>query len=316
MARYFVTGASGFLGRELVRQLREQGDAVHALVRDPARAGDLWGARLFTGDIRDMESMRSGMLEVDGLFHVAGWYKLGGQDRREAARVNVEGTRNVLMLMRELHIPKGVYTSTLAVHSDTHGRMVDESHRYAGKHLSEYDRTKAAAHDLALDMIAIGLPLVIVMPGVIYGPGDNSSVGRMLQLYMQKQLPMVPRRAGVCWSYVEDAARGHLLAMEKGRPGESYHICGEPVTFVDALALAEELTGIPAPPSVPSWMLRLVSLVMNLMERVTPVSAEYSAEALRASAGVTYWGDNGKARRELGFEPRPLREGLRSTLLP
>ena len=314
MAKYFVTGASGFLGRELVRQLRERGDVVHALVRNPARAGNLAGARLFVGDITKIESMRPAMLGTDGVFHVAGWYKVGSRDKREAASVNIEGTRNVLSLMRELQIPKGVYTSTLAVHSDTHGHIVDETFRFTGKHLSEYDRTKAVAHEIALSMIAGGLPLVITMPGVIYGPGDPSSIGRMFDLYSKRRLPVIPRRAGVCWSYIEDAGHGHLLAMQQGRIGESYHLSGEPVTYEAALALAEELTGIPAPPCVPPWMLALAASVVSPIEKVIPVPEDFSAETLRISAGVTYWGDNSKARRELGFEPRPLREGLRLTI--
>ena len=313
--KYFVTGATGFLGRELVRQLRAQGHAIHALVRDPARAGELNGVRLFDGDVTEKESMREGMRGVDGVFHVAGWYKIGTRDKRPAVSINIQGTRNTLELMKELAIPKGVYVSTLAVHSDTHGRIVDESYRFTGRHVSEYDRTKAAAHDIALEMIAGGLPLVIAMPGIIYGPGDRSMIGRILQDYLGRDLAMVPRGTGFCWTYMEDASRGLILTMEKGRAGESYHLCGEPVTLVDALDLAEEITGIPTPPSVPAWMLNLASVVMGWIEKIRSVPELYSSETLRVSAGVTYWGDDSKARRELGFAPRPLREGLRSTLL-
>ena len=315
MAKYFVTGATGFVGRELVRQLLAGGHEVHALVRDPARAQGLGEARTFVGDVTDKESLRAGMQAVDGVFHVAGWYKIGTRDQRDGERVNIGGTRNTLEMMRELGIPKGVYTSTLAVHSDTHGRIVDESYKFTGKHLSEYDRTKAAAHDIALEMIAAGLPLVIVMPGLIYGPGDTGPSGEMLDQYMHRQLPMVPRRTGYSWAHVEDVARGHILAMEKGRPGESYQICGESMKLVDALDLAEELTGIPAPPSIPPWMLLLGSQIIGLVEKLALVPEMYSAETLRIAAGVTYWGDNSKARRELGYQPRPLRQGLKTTLV-
>src|SRR5688572_8839004 len=125
--KYFVTGATGFLGGVLVRKLREQGHEVHASVRDPEKAQDLQaiGVKLFKGDVTDKESMREAMLGVDGVYHVAGWYKIGVKDKRDAERVNVQGTRNVLELMQELNIPRGVYTSTLAVHSDTHGRLAD-----------------------------------------------------------------------------------------------------------------------------------------------------------------------------------------------
>src|SRR5579884_4023999 len=117
------------------------------------------------------------MAGADGVFHIAGWYKIGTRDKSEGERINVLGTRNVLEVMRELGIPKGVYTSTLAVFSDTRGRLVDETYQYTGKHLSEYDRTKWVAHyEVAEPMIARGLPLVIVQPGLVYGPGDTSGV--------------------------------------------------------------------------------------------------------------------------------------------
>src|SRR4030065_2272207 len=107
--------------------------------------------------------MRAAMQAVDGVYHVAGWYKIGTRDKSDGEKVNVQATRNVLELMKELRIPIGVYTSTLAVNSDTHGQLVDESYHFTGKHISEYDRTKALAHDIAGHFISEGLPLIIVM---------------------------------------------------------------------------------------------------------------------------------------------------------
>lgn len=312
---YFVTGATGFVGTTLVKKLREEGHAVRALVRDPARAGHLQadGVQLFQGDVTDRQSMRTAMQGVDGVFHVAGWYKIGTRDKSEGQRVNVEGTRNVLELMRELDIPKGVYTSTCAVNSDTRGQLVDERYRFQGTHLSEYDRTKAAAHDLALEFIAQGLPLVIVMPGLIYGPGDTSELRANIVRFLQGQLPMLPDRTAYCWAHVEDIARGHILAMEKGRIGESYIIAGEPHTIVEAFQLASEVTGKRAPRTVSHRVFRVLSVLVRPFDAFLP--AIYTAEGLRVIAGVTYLGDNRKARQELGYDPRPLSEGWGETLL-
>src|SRR5688572_9135213 len=160
--RYFVTGATGFVGGELVRQLLAGGHQVVALARDPGRARGLEAAELSRGDVTDRESLRAPMAGADGVFHVAGWYRVGTPDRAEGTRINVDGTRNVLETMRELAIPKGVYTSTLAIHSNTDGRLVDESYRFDGKHMTHYDLTKAQAHRVAEELIAEGLPLVIV----------------------------------------------------------------------------------------------------------------------------------------------------------
>jgi nucleoside-diphosphate-sugar epimerase len=312
--KYFLTGATGFVGGVLARQLREMGHEVNAVIRSPEKASELrsLGVQLFKGDVTDKESMRPAMQGVDGVFHVAGWYKIGVRDKSEGEKVNVQGTRNVLELMKELRIPKGVYTSTLAINSDTHGELKNESYHFTGKHISEYDRTKAAAHDIASNFIAGGLPLVIVMPGGIYGPGDTSILRRTWIDYLQGKLPMIPDKAGICWTHVEDVARGHILAMERGVSGETYIIAGEACTYQEAFQIANHITGIKAPATVPYQMLKVMSSLVKPFDRLMPET--YTSEALGITAGVTYWGDNSKAKRFLGYDPRPLTEGLESTL--
>lgn len=316
--KYFLTGATGFVGGRLARQLREAGHAVNAVVRNPAKATALAaiGVALFPGDVTDKDSLRGPMAGTEGVFHVAGWYKVGVKDKSEGERVNVQGTRNVLEVMREAGAPKGVYTSTLAVFSDTKGKMVDEGYRHTGPHLSAYDRTKAAAHDIADEFIRQGLPLVIVQPGMIYGPGDTSSLRGALRQYLKRQLPMLPKRQAMCWAHVDDIARAHILAMEKGKPGETYIIAGPPHSLIEFYQTAEEITGVPAPRlHAPPGMIKATAALMGLLERTgIPVPEQYTAEYLRVIAGNTYWGSNAKARRELGYAPRALRDGLRETL--
>jgi len=315
---YFITGATGFIGSRLANQLVEAGHSVTALVRNPAAAAALQrsGVRLVQGDLSDRDSLRNGMSGADGLFHLAAWYKVGAKDRGRAYEINVEGTRNVLEIMSELKIRKGVYTSTLAVFSDTRRRLVDESYYHEDGHLSEYDRTKWLAHyRVAEPMMANGLPLVIVQPGLVYGPGDPSAIGRLLRDYLDRKLPGIPRRTAFCWAHVDDVARGHILAMEKGRTGESYIIAGPPHSLESALKMAERLTGVPAPKMRFSpGLLKLMSKLMRPVEAAVPLPENYRSETLRVSAGVTYLGDNAKARDELGYEPRPLESGLAETL--
>lgn len=316
--KYFVTGATGFVGSRVARQLIRDGHEVVAVVRNPAKADDLkrLGAQVFRGDVTEKESMREPMAGADGVFHIAGWYKIGVRDKSEGAKINIGGTRNVLELMKELGIAKGVYTSTLAVNSDTHGKLVDESYLYRGKHISEYDRTKWVAHyQIAEPMIAEGLPLVVVMPGLIYGPGDTSSVRTTFLQYLQRKLPLLPSKTAFSWAHVDDIARGHILAMEQGKAGESYIIAGPTHTLIEGMQLAERITGIRAPRlHAPPAMMKAMSATMSVVEKVAPIPETYSAEYLRVSAGVTYIGSNAKARRELGYAPRPLEEGLKETL--
>jgi len=316
--RYFLTGATGFLGGALARQLVAAGHQVTALVRTPAKADALrrLGVTLATGDITDKASLRAPMTGADGVFHCAAWYKVG-EDGAQAEAINVGGTRHVLEAMRDLRIPKGVYTSTVAVFSDTDGREVDESYFHSGPFLSEYDRTKWRAHyEVAGRLIRDeGLPLVIVQPGVIYGPGDTSGIRSAFVQYLQGKLAAIPAKTAFSWAHVEDVARGHVLAMERGRPGESYILAGPSHTMVEAFQIAHAITGI-APPSFhpPPGFMKAASVLMGAVHTIVPLTGQLSPESLRVLAGVTYLGSNAKARRELGYAPRPLAEGLRETL--
>jgi nucleoside-diphosphate-sugar epimerase len=316
--RYFITGATGFIGGKLARELVKRGHQVVTVARNPAKAGDLTalGIEVVKGDVTDKESMRAPMTGVDGVFHVAGWYKVGVRDKSQGVAVNVEGTRNVLELMRELGIPKGVYTSTLAIYGDTKGKLADESSPKPTEFDTEYDRTKSVAHfDVALPMMRAGLPLVIVQPGMVYGPDDTSQMREGVWLaFLQRKLPMIPQGATYAWAHVDDIVEGHILAMERGTPGESYIIAGEVSTLENAIDLASRLTGVPAPSMrVSSGMIDFMSRLMGVVERVVPIEGQYSVEALR-SLNASYIGSNAKAKRELGYEPRPLEVGLKQML--
>jgi nucleoside-diphosphate-sugar epimerase len=317
MAKYFVTGATGFIGGEIVKQLIGRGHKVVALVRTPERTAMLkaLGVEMHPGDITDRESLKAPMTGVDGVFHVAAWYKVGVKEPL-ADQINVDGTRNVLQTMRALEIPRGVYTSTVAVFSDTRGTVPDETYRYDGPHLSHYDRTKWIAHyRVALPKMEDGLPLSIVMPGMVYGPGDTSGMHTALVDLLRGRLPMTPARTAFCWAHVEDTARGHILAMEKGRPGETYIIAGPRHPFEEAFLLAANLARVRAPMLHPGpHAMRAMAVLMNWAERFVTLPPAFTPEALRVLAGTTYFGSNEKAVRELGFTARPLDEGLAQTL--
>ena len=317
MAKYFVTGATGFIGGEIVKQLVGRGHKVVALVRSPDKAAMLkaLGVEIHAGDITDRETIKAPMTGVDGVFHVAAWYKVGVKEPL-ADQINVDGTRNVLKTMCTLEIPRGVYTSTLAVFSDTRGAVPDETYRYDGPHISEYDRTKWIAHyRVALPKIADGLPLTIVMPGLVYGPGDTSGMRSALVDLLRGRLPMTPAKTAFCWAHIEDTARAHILAMEKGQSGETYIIAGPRHSFQYAFDLAASIAKVRPPMFHPGpTAMRAMASTTGVIGHVFKLPPALTPEALRVLAGTTYFGSNAKAVRELGFSPRPLEEGMAQTL--
>lgn len=315
--QYFITGATGFIGGHVAHQLLDDDHDVVALARTPSRATDLdaAGATVVRGDITEKATLWDPMEGVDGVFHIAGWYDVGVTDPSLGERINVDGTRNVLEVMDALAVPKGVYTSTLAVNSDTGGRVVDEDYYYDGPHLTAYDRTKWEAHyDVAQPKVRNGLPLVTVMPGLVYGPNDTSVFGDALRDFLRGDLPMIPREVAYSPGHVEDIARAHIGAMEQGTPGEEYIIGGEPTTLVELFDIVADIVDRDPPRAVSPALFRVLARVAALLERGVSLPKAYRAETLRVLAGVTYIGDNSKATAELGLDHRTLQAGLEETV--
>lgn len=313
--RYALTGGTGFVGGALAARLRRDGHDVVALVRDRTRAHDLEriGCEFVEGDLDDTAALDRLCAGADGLFHVAGWYKLGQRDPSPADKVNVEGTRNALEAARRNGVRRTVYTSTLAVNSDTEEQVVDETYRFAGQHLSDYDRSKAEAHDIALDLAAQGLDVVIVQPGLVYGPGDTAQTGAFIEQVVRGKRPLAPAGGGVCWAHVDDVAEGHVLAMDKGRSGESYMLAGPRATLADGLRMVARIAGTKGPVVLPARLVRLTAAVMGVVGKVVPVPPDLAAETARAGL-ASYYGTPAKAERELGWNARPLEQGLRQTV--
>lgn len=312
----FVTGGSGFIGQHVIRKLILRGYAVAALARSAASQAIVegLGATAVPGDITDMASMREGMSGSDVVFHIAGWYKLGAPDWMQAEAINVGGTRKVLRLAHELGIPKIIYTSTIAVFGDTKGELVDETYFKGGPFLSEYDRTKWLAHyKVAVPYIEKGAPIIIVMPGAVYGPGDISTVADMMRLFYQG-LPIIPGYdTTLAYAHVEDIAEGHLLAAEKGKIGESYILAGPAIPLGEMVDFWAHLTGKRTVTTrLPASLLRPFAPFMGALETILPLPSWLSREAV-TSLGATYIARSDKARNELGWQTRPLQTGMLET---
>lgn len=314
----FVTGGSGFIGRSLIDQLVKKGVEVVALARSSGSAAVVEGvgATAIIGDILNPDSLRAGIAGADILFHMAAWYKTGAADWMQAEAINVEGTRNVLTLAHELGVPKIVYTSTIAVFGDTKGQIVDEGYiPPSGSFLTEYDRTKWMAHyQVAKPLIDDGAPIVIVMPGVVYGPGDSSMIGQLMRMYHKGQMPIVPGAdLVVSWAYVDDVAEGHILAAEQGKVGESYILAGPSIPLGEMVDFWAYLTGRSAPlAKVPAKFLHPFAPLMGIIGDQITLPDMFTREAIM-TLGATYTARADKARTELGWRPRPPQAGMMET---
>lgn len=313
----FVTGGTGLIGRSVVRQLIERGYQVNALARSALGADSLrrLGASVTLGDITNVESMRQGMRGSDVVFHIAAIYEYTPEGIAQCESVNVAGTRNVLELAFELNVPRIIYTSTVAVFGDTHGELPDESHFAEGPFLSEYDRTKWLAHyEVAEPLIAGGAPIIIVMPGAVYGPGDSSWLAEMMRLFHRGLLPILPGpETTLTYAYVDDVAEGHILAAEKGRIGECYILAGPAVPLGEMVDFWAQLTGKRPPlAAVPARFVSALSPLAGRLQPALSLPQTFSGE-LVGSLGVSYAGRSDKARAELGWRPRPLQTGMLET---
>jgi nucleoside-diphosphate-sugar epimerase len=319
----FVTGGTGFIGKKVLEKLIERGVETYALVRSE-KSADLirnMGAVPVLGDICDSQTMRTSVWEKmqgsDVVYHIAARYKLGSRDPQLNEKINVEGTRNVLELAQELEIPKVVYVSSLAVFGDTHGALVDENYRMpeGQPFLTEYDRTKWKAHyEVAQPLIEKGAPITIVMPGVVYGPGDTSLVGQMMRGFYRGLFPILPGpELTLTFAYLDDIAEGIILAGEKGRPGESYILAGPAMRIGDMVKIWADVSGRREPlAALPGKYLKPFAPLMGQIGGILPIPELFSQDSL-AILDASYIARADKAQQEFGWGTRDLREGMRQT---
>jgi nucleoside-diphosphate-sugar epimerase len=319
----FVTGSTGFIGTALVNELVRRGHAVHALVRAASNTDGLTHKHIsmVRGDILDPESLVRGLRGCTQVYHLAAYAKNWARNPSTFFRQNVEGTKNVFQAAREAGVRRMVFTSTIVVFGPTPpGRVADESMpRMNQDYCTEYEESKTLAEQEVLKLAATGLPVVIVNPTRVYGPGkvtEGNSVSLMLDRYQRGKFPFLLNKGKDVGNYVlvDDLVQGHILAMEKGRVGERYILGGENISLKGLLDMVDEETGQRHRPINLSPRLALVYSALEqkkaewfgLYPQVTPgwVRTFLQDWAYRST----------KAERELGYQITPLREGIRKTL--
>ncbi len=310
-----VTGASGFVGSHVARALVGRGYRVRALVRVDSDLRNLAGlaVELAYGDLRDPRSLGRALAGCDCLFHVAAAYTLWTPDPRAIYEANVQGTANVLAAARAMGIGRVVYTSTESTVGIARDRALGTEAAFADpRHLAgHYKRSKFQAEQLALRLSREGLPLVVVNPTTPVGPGDlkPTPTGQIVVDYLNRQMPAYVD-TGLNLVSVEDVAVGHVLALERGRPGERYILGHENLTFRQILGKLEAVTGLPAPRvRMPLWVALGAAYASELTCRVTGGPPRIPVAGVKVARHYRFF-DCTKAVAELGLPQTPVEEAL------
>jgi nucleoside-diphosphate-sugar epimerase len=309
----FVTGATGFVGLNLVEQLLARGWRVIALHRASAELKYL--ARLpaerAVGDVTDADSLLRALPErVDAVFHVAGDLSLWSPRNAEQDRVNIEGTRNMVQAALERGARRFLHTSSISVWGMVRGR-IDERVPQLGRYSTvNYQRSKFLADEEVRAGIARGLDAVILCPGSILGPYDTRGYARLAMMVAAGTLPGVPP-GSLSFCHVREVAAAHIAAVARGRTGQNYLLAGTDASFLELVREIGAATGKAVPSrATPAWLLKAIGALGGVGGRLTGREPRITPEAARLATRVVSC-DSSKAMRELGFRVVPLREMVR-----
>ena len=307
-----VTGAGGFLGSVLVRELVARGRSVRAIIRSNAKALQELDIEIVAADIRDSSSIDRALAGAESVFHLASVISLSGDRSGSVTATNIDGARNVAESALKNGVKRFIHCSSIHVFDlKDHGKTINENTIRVTTDSPVYDRTKYAGELAVRDLIKMGLPAVVIHPTGVIGPGDHrpSRMGQVLIDLSSKKLPALIS-GGFNWVDVRDVCVGALAAEEFGRIGESYILSGQWHSTRQLATFGEEITGTPPPNfDLPMWLAQGIAPIGSLLGNIS--SNEYrlnsdTVSALKAARKIS----SAKAETELGFKSRPIRNSV------
>ena len=313
----FVTGATGFVGSHVARVLAEHGADLRLLVRPSSDLRNIQelNAERVTGDLRDAASLKKGITGCDVVFHVAADYRLWVRDPDEMYRSNVEGTRAILQAARESGVRRVVYTSSVATMGFTsNGHLADENSPVSlDCMIGPYKRSKFMAEEIAIEAGRSGMDVVVVNPTTPVGERDikPTPTGRIVVDFLKKKFPAYVD-TGLNLVDVTECARGHVMALERGKSGERYILGGENLTLKQILDKLAAITGLPSPRVRVPYV---VALATGVVDQV--VTGYLRGREPRATIDAVRMGrkkmfvSSSKAERDLGWKSIPVDAALR-----
>ena len=316
--KYFITGATGFIGAHLVESLVEKGHEVHAIYRSQEKAAGLnKKARLFPGDLFDLAAMKKGMEGCDYVCHLAAYARVWSKNSGEFYKINVVGTNNVLSIARELGIKKIVVVSTAGIYGASMGDVVTEDFVRKKDFFNEYEGSKALSESMIKDRVIEGMDIVI--PTRVYGHyliGRPESASLLVEKYVNNNWRFIPGPVDKIgnYVYVKDVVEGIVLAFDKGKAGRTYILGGENHSYMEFFRILSSVSGIARKMiTIPLFVSYFIAFIQLLLAKftgrdplITPkwvVKAKYDWEV-----------SSERAVKELGYEITRLEDGLREML--
>jgi dihydroflavonol-4-reductase len=318
--RVFITGATGFVGAHVARAYASQGASLRLLTRQTSRLDSLAGidAETVVGDLREPEKLRSALTGCDALVHVAADYRLWVRDPAEMYAANVDGTRELLRIAREVGVERVVYTSSVATMGfKSDGSIVnEETPVLLADMIGVYKRSKFLGEQEAIQAARSGQHVMILNPTTPIGPGDAkpTPTGRIVVDFLNKKFPAYVD-TGLNLVDVDEVARMHVVALEKGTPGERYILGGENLTLKQILDRMSSITGLPSPTmKVPHAVaMAFAFFEENFTGRLRGKEPRATVEAVRMGQKIMF-ASSARAEHDLGFKVIPVYHALRTAI--
>lgn len=316
-----ITGASGYLGQRLAMKLAENGEKVHALIRNPHAVKTLEHSniKVFFGDVSDIDSIKAGMEGCDAVFHVAALARVWVRDSEDFYKINVDGTANVIRASQEMHISKFILTSsTGSIGPSLNLPNNEETPRWSSFN-NDYEISKSLAEKELLKHVDDGFPGLIVLPSRIFGPGiasPSSGVNRIIMGFIKKGFAVIPKDSGVIGNYgfIDDIVKGHILARDKGAIGEKYILGGENKTMGELFeAIKNRVNKNGLILKVPLWPLTYFSLFSQFLADRFGVEPRITPDLVKRLNQNSAF-DCSKAITQLGYSITPFEEAMEITI--
>jgi nucleoside-diphosphate-sugar epimerase len=318
----FVTGANGFIGSRLVERLSADRHEVFCLVRSPEKFIALRCEHTHPvfGDLDNFGALLKGSSGCDVVFHLAAYAKPWSLEANLPYKINVQGTINLLEASLKNKVKKFIFTSSAAVFGPSaDNQVIDENVIRDAPFFNDYESSKAIAGKFALEYVKRGLPVVILNPSRVFGPGpvnESNSVTKIIKLYQEGLWHIIPGNGTKIGNYVfiDDVVAGHLLAAINGKAGESYILGGENLTFNRLFQVLSKITGknrllI----NIPVWLMIILAAIMEFQARFTGIPPLITSPLIRKY--LNHWNlSSEKAIRQLGYKITPFNEGVIKTL--